>query len=70
MTATITDFETYLATIAAFTDDELIPAESAMVAAGKVPDAIVERMAELGLFGISIPTAYGGLAGAWSSRSA
>ncbi|MDI3406904.1 acyl-CoA dehydrogenase family protein [Streptomyces cavernicola] len=56
-----TDFDTYLRTIAAFTDDELIPAEPDMVAAGQVPDALVQRMAELGLFGISIPRAYGGL---------
>ncbi|MEU5853269.1 acyl-CoA dehydrogenase family protein [Saccharopolyspora shandongensis] len=55
------DFDAYLRTIAAFTDDELIPAEPEMVAAGQVPDAIVRRMAELGLFGISIPPAYGGL---------
>ncbi|MGW5649195.1 acyl-CoA dehydrogenase family protein [Saccharopolyspora sp. NPDC003752] len=59
--AGMADFDAYLRTIAAFTDDELIPAEAEMVAAGQVPDAIVRRMAELGLFGISIPPAYGGL---------
>lgn len=63
-TVAATDFDTYLRTIAAFTDDELIPAEAEMVASGQVPDTIVQRMAELGLFGISIPRTYGGLG--WS----
>ncbi|KAA0024890.1 acyl-CoA dehydrogenase family protein [Antrihabitans cavernicola] len=55
------DFPTYLKTIADFTASELIPAEDEMVAAGAVPDRIVTRMAELGLFAISIPRSYGGL---------
>ncbi|MEU6663386.1 acyl-CoA dehydrogenase family protein [Streptomyces sp. NPDC046821] len=55
------DFDTYLRMIAAFTDDELIPGEPEMVTSGGVPDEIVQRMAELGLFGISVPRAYGGL---------
>lgn len=58
------DFPEYLATIAAFTDDELIPAEPEMVREGEVPARILHRMAELGLFGISIPREYGGLG--WS----
>ncbi|WP_406691176.1 acyl-CoA dehydrogenase family protein [Saccharopolyspora sp. ID03-671] len=64
MTRGTPDFDAYLRTIAQFTDDELIPAEPEMVAAGQVPDGLVQRMAELGLFGISIPPAYGGLG--WS----
>ncbi|MGW6461169.1 acyl-CoA dehydrogenase family protein [Streptomyces sp. NPDC055078] len=55
------DFETHLAAVAAFTEDELIPAEADMVALGRVPESIMERIAELGLFAISIPPAYGGL---------
>ncbi|MFC0454446.1 acyl-CoA dehydrogenase family protein [Rhodococcus jostii] len=55
------DFPTYLKTIAEFTENELIPAENEMVEAGEVPARILARMASLGLFGISIPRAYGGL---------
>ncbi|MBN9733819.1 MULTISPECIES: acyl-CoA dehydrogenase family protein [unclassified Pseudonocardia] len=55
------DFDRYREQIARFTDRELIPSEQEMVAAGEVPARLVERMAELGLFGISIPREYGGL---------
>ncbi|MGY0498900.1 acyl-CoA dehydrogenase family protein [Nocardia sp. FBN12] len=55
------DFDTYLKLIADFTTDELIPGENEMVAAAAVPDRLVASMAELGLFGISIPRRYGGL---------
>jgi len=56
------DFETYLAAIEHFTDAELIPAEPRLEAEDRVPEELVERMRELGLFGISIPEEYGGLA--------
>ncbi|QNG20660.1 acyl-CoA/acyl-ACP dehydrogenase [Rhodococcus triatomae] len=55
------DFPTYLKVIADFTENELIPAENEMVDAGEVPARIVDRMAELGLFAITIPREYGGL---------
>lgn len=55
------DFESYRAVIAEFTDSELIPAENEMVAAGAVPPRLIRRMAEVGLFGITIPRQYGGL---------
>lgn len=55
------DFPTYLKEIAEFTENELIPAENEMVEAGEVPARIVDRMAELGLFAITIPREYGGL---------
>ena len=54
-------FPEYLDRIAAFTNDVLIPGEGEMVKAGKVPDPIVESMANLGLFGISLPRELGGL---------
>lgn len=54
-------FEEYLQRIAEFTDTELIPSEPEMVADGAVPQHIVERMARLGLFAVSIPRRYGGL---------
>lgn len=57
-------FEDYLATITRFTDEELIPAEPAMVRDGAVPPALVSRMAELGLFGITLGREHGGLG--WS----
>ncbi|MEU0503150.1 acyl-CoA dehydrogenase family protein [Nocardia sp. NPDC005998] len=55
------EFSTYLKVIAEFTENELIPAENEMVEAGAVPTRIVDRMAALGLFAISIPRVYGGL---------
>ena len=55
------DFETYRQVIRDFTDDELIPREHEMVAAGAVPPDLVRRMSELGLFGITLPTSVGGL---------
>ncbi|KQZ74874.1 acyl-CoA dehydrogenase family protein [Nocardioides sp. Root151] len=58
------DFDGYRKLIAEFTQDELIPAENEMVAAGAVPERLVQRMGELGLFGITIPREYGGLG--WS----
>lgn len=54
-------FPEYLDRIATFTNEVLIPGEAEMVQAGKVPDSIVESMANLGLFGISIPRELGGL---------
>lgn len=54
-------FDAYRKLIADFTENELIPAENEMVEAGVVPERLVKRMAEVGLFGISIPRRYGGL---------
>jgi acyl-CoA dehydrogenase len=55
------DFDTYTKMIADFTNIDLIPTENEMVEAGEVPARILDSMAALGLFGISIPRAYGGL---------
>ena len=55
------DFETYLAAIERFTDQELIPNEPRLEVEDCVPEELTERMRELGLFGISIPEEYGGL---------
>lgn len=54
-------FPHYLEAIRAFTDEELIPSEDEMVDAGEVPPRIVGRMAEIGLFGITLPASCGGL---------
>src|SRR6056297_745002 len=56
------DFATYIAVIDRFTDDVLIPNEPRLEAEDCVPEEITQRMRELGLFGISIPEEYGGLA--------
>jgi acyl-CoA dehydrogenase len=56
------DFESYLAAIDRFTDEELIPNEPRLEEEDCVPEELTERMRELGLFGISIPEEYGGLA--------
>ncbi len=56
------DFETYLAAIERFTDEVLIPNEPRLAAENCVPEEITQQMRDLGLFGISIPEEYGGLA--------
>src|SRR5215469_2459568 len=43
-----------------FVVDECIPLEAQVDRDDVLPEAIVERMRALGLFGHSIPTAYGG----------
>ncbi|MDI3420145.1 acyl-CoA dehydrogenase family protein [Streptomyces luteolus] len=55
------EFDDYFALIRDFTDDELIAREPEMVRAGAVPEDLVRRMAEVGLFGLTLPTRYGGL---------
>ena len=55
------DFDRFLAGVRAFTRDRLIPAEREVEAEDRVPDDIVRGMREHGLFGLTIPTEYGGL---------
>jgi acyl-CoA dehydrogenase len=50
-----------LATVARFVRERLVPSESAVEEADAIPPDIVAEMRELGLFGLSIPEAYGGL---------
>ncbi|MCD1286066.1 MULTISPECIES: acyl-CoA dehydrogenase family protein [unclassified Brevibacterium] len=57
-------FNRYLAHIAELTSEVLIPGEEELVAAGAVPQRILNRMIDAGLFGISIPRKSGGLG--WS----
>jgi acyl-CoA dehydrogenase len=54
-------FDLLRATVRRFVEERLIPAEDRVEEADQVPDAIVAEMRELGLFGLSIPEAYGGL---------
>ena len=47
--------------IVRFVREELRPIERQVETSGVIPETIVERMRQLGLFGMSIPKAYGGL---------
>ena len=54
------DFESYLAEVERFTREELVPNEDRVESLGHVPEDIVRRLREVGLFAISIPEEYGG----------
>lgn len=54
------NFSTFIQELRAFVRLEAIPLELETERAGQLPPAIVERMRELGFFGWSIPSAYGG----------
>ena len=48
-------------TVRRFVTEECVPIEAKVSEEDRVPDSIIAQMRELGLFGISIPTEYGGL---------
>src|SRR5208282_3210381 len=48
-------------TVRRFVREKCMPIEAKVGEEDRMPDAIVAEMRELGLFGISIPTEYGGL---------
>ncbi|TCJ97621.1 acyl-CoA dehydrogenase family protein [Nocardia alba] len=50
-----------LATVRTFVDKEIIPVAQELEHADAYPGEIVDRMAEMGLFGLMIPEEYGGL---------
>lgn len=50
-----------LGSIARFVREVLVPNEALVAETDTIPPAIVAQMRELGLFGLSIPEAYGGL---------
>ncbi len=54
-------FRQLLDTIERFVVERLQPAEEEVDRSDKVPDALVQEMKDLGLFGLTIPEAYGGL---------
>ena len=54
-------FDRLLDTLGRFVEARLRPAEAEVDAEDRVPDAIVAEMKRLGLFGLTIPEAYGGL---------
>ncbi|MBM3569465.1 MAG: acyl-CoA dehydrogenase [Alphaproteobacteria bacterium] len=51
----------FLATIRRFVRERCVPAEKQVSETDAIPPAIVAEMKRLGLFGISIPTEYGGV---------
>lgn len=53
--------EALLASVRRFVRERLVPAEREVAETDEVPPPIVQAMRELGLFGLAIPEAYGGL---------
>jgi len=63
MTAERVDAETFasfLEPLRRFVRERLVPAEAEVVETDTVPAAVLQEMRELGLFGLTIPTEYGG----------
>jgi alkylation response protein AidB-like acyl-CoA dehydrogenase len=61
-TADLTEFQTeILATVKSFVDKEIIPFATDLEHKDEFPDAIVDGMREMGLFGLMIDEEYGGL---------
>jgi len=61
-TAGLSEFQAeILSVVRSFVDKEIIPNATALEHADEFPDAIVERMRNMGLFGLTIPEEYGGL---------
>jgi len=53
--------EQLLETVRRFVRETCVPIEAKVAEEDRVPDAVIDQMRELGLFGISIPVEYGGL---------
>src|SRR5690348_7461330 len=53
--------EELIGTVRRFVAREVIPIASELEHADEYPEAIVEQMKEMGLFGVTIPQRYGGL---------
>jgi len=53
--------EALLDSVRRFVREVLVPAENEVAETDEIPPAIVQQMRELGLFGLTIPEAYGGL---------
>jgi alkylation response protein AidB-like acyl-CoA dehydrogenase len=56
-----TEQEQIVATIRDFVERDVLPVASELEHADEYPEQLVETMKELGLFGVTIPVAYGGL---------
>lgn len=53
--------EALLDSVRRFVRERLVPAENEVAQTDEIPEAIVQEMRELGLFGMTIPEQYGGL---------
>ena len=61
-TLDLTEFQTEIVdTVRTFVDREIIPAAQELEHSDTYPQAIVDKMREMGLFGLMIPEEYGGL---------
>ncbi|MCC6778345.1 MAG: acyl-CoA dehydrogenase family protein [Hyphomicrobiales bacterium] len=60
MTADLDD-SAIIAGVRTFVEREIAPRESALEAADGFPQDVVDKMAELGLFGMAVPESFGGL---------
>jgi acyl-CoA dehydrogenase len=54
-------FDILLATVERFVRDRLVPAENHLEEFDEVPADLVEAMKQMGLFGLTVPEAYGGI---------
>ena len=54
-------FEQLLDTVRRFVAERLVPREAEVAEADRIPDDLLDEMRALGLFGLSIPEAYGGI---------
>lgn len=54
-------FEALLDAVRRFVRERLVPAENLVAETDEIPADIVQEMREMGLFGLTIPEAYGGL---------
>src|SRR5690606_2052794 len=53
-------FQVFIEQLRRYVRERLVPAEEEVIAAKRVPEAIIEEMREMGLFGITIPEEHGG----------
>ena len=53
-------FEQFIDQLERYVRERLIPAEREVIEADRIPEAIVQEMREMGLFGLTVPEEYGG----------
>jgi acyl-CoA dehydrogenase len=63
-------FDLFRVAVRRFVDERLIPAEDSVEEADAIPAEIVAQVREMGLFGLSVPEAYGGLGCTMSEEAA
>ena len=50
-----------LDSVSRFVRERLVPAENEVAESDRIPPALIDEMKQLGLFGLTVPEAYGGL---------